>query len=187
MQKKGKTKQAKNQKQNKKHRQKQMGMLFFRHIYKPKICGFSVILATMGDFSDNIFLRAAFGGDIEIPVTTSSSSPSTSTCTSASGAATFSDAPQSYTRKGNEARAKFQPRRRNATHRKYSKLEDHLILKAVELKGRDWRTVLAFLKSNWEVLGEEGKIYRDCDIGEKSLQERLRKRASALLNKVKDK
>ena len=141
----------------------------------------------MGDFSDNIFLRAAFEGDIEIPVTTSSSSPSTSTCTSASGAATFSDAPQSYTRKGNEARAKLQPRRRNATHRKYSKLEDHLILKAVELKGRDWRTVLAFLKSNWEVLGEEGKIYRDCDIGEKSLQERLRKRASALLNKVKDK
>ena len=176
--KKGKTKQAKNQ--------KQMGMLSFRHIYKPKICGFSVILATMGDFSDNIFLRAAFGGAIEIPVTTSSSSPTTSTCTSASGAATFSDAPQSYTRKG-KARAKLQPRRRNATHRKYSKLEDHLILKAVELKGRDWRTVLAFLKSNWEVLGEEGKIYRDCDIGEKSLQERLRKRASALLNKVKDK
>ena len=46
---------------------------------------------------------------------------------------------------------------RNATHHKYSKLEDHLKLKAVELKGRDWRTVLAFLKSNWEVLGEEGK------------------------------
>ena len=44
----------------------------------------------MGDFLDNIFLRAAFGGAIEIPETTSSCSPSTS----ASGAATFSDAPQ---------------------------------------------------------------------------------------------
>ena len=131
--KKGKTKQAKNQKQNKKHRQKQMGMLFFRHIYKPKICGFSVILATMGDFSDNIFLRAAFGGDIEIPVTTSSSSPSTSTCTSASGAATFSDAPQSYTRKI-KVRPKLPPGGRNATHHKYSKLEGHLILKAIELE-----------------------------------------------------
>ena len=76
--KKGKTKQAKNHKQNKK-RQKQMGMLLFRHIYKPKICGFSVILATMGDFSDNIFLRAGFGGAIETPVTTSTSSSSTST------------------------------------------------------------------------------------------------------------
>ena len=158
----------------------------FRHIYKPKICGSSVILATMGDFSDNIFLRAAFGGAIEIPATSSSSNPSASTCTSASGAATFSDAPQSSTSKG-KGRAKLQPRRRNATHHKYSKLEDHLILKAVELKGRDWRTVLAFLKTNWEVLGEEGKIYRDCNIGEKSLQERLRKRAWALLNKVKDK
>ena len=77
--KKGKTKQAKNHKQNKKQRQKQMGMLLFRHIYKPKICGFSVILATMGDFSDNIFLRVSFGGAIETPVTTSTSSPSTST------------------------------------------------------------------------------------------------------------
>ena len=163
-----------------------MGMLFFRHIYKPKICDFSVMLATMDDFSENIFLRAAFGGSIEIPVTTSSSSPSTSTCTSASSAATFSDAPQGSRSKG-KGRAKLQPRRRNATHQKYSKLEDHLILKAVELKGRDWRTVLAFLKTNWEVLGEEGKIYRDCDIGEKSLQERLRKRASSLLNKVKEK
>ena len=89
--KKGKTKQANNVKSK-------WGMLFFRHIYKRKICGFSVILATMGDFSDNIFLGAAFGGAIETPVTTSTSSPSTSTWTSASGAVTFSDAPQSYTR-----------------------------------------------------------------------------------------
>ena len=57
---------------------------------------------------------SAFGGAIETPVTTSTSSPSTSTWTSASGAVTFSDAPQSYTRYG-KARAKLQPRRRNAT------------------------------------------------------------------------
>ena len=108
---KGKMKHAINQKQNKKHRhgQKQMECCFFRHIYKPNICGFSVILATMGDSSDNIFLRAAFGGATEIPVTTTSSSPSTS----ASGAATFSDAPQSSTRKA-KGRAKLQPRRRTA-------------------------------------------------------------------------
>ena len=102
---KGKTKHVKKQRQNNKHRQKQMGMLFSRHIYKPKICGSSVKLATLGDFSDNIFLRAAFGRSIEIPVTTSSSSPSTSTCTSASRAATFSDAPQRSTSKG-KGRAK---------------------------------------------------------------------------------
>ena len=76
------------------------------------------------------------------------------------------------------ARAKLErsSSREDATQHTTSiiKLEDHLILKAVELKGRDWRTVLPFLKSNWEVLGEEEKTYRDCDIGEKSLQERLR-------------
>ena len=81
----------------------------------------------------------------------------------------------------------MQAKRSGEAPAKYSKLEDHLILKPVQLKGRDWRTVLAFLKSNWKGLGEEGKIYRDCDISEKSLQERLRKRAAALLNKVKDK
>ena len=129
-----------------------------------------------GNFWDNIFLRAAFRGATEIPVTTSRSSPRTSTCANVSGAAPFSDAPQISISK-RKGLAKLQPRRRNAPHRKYSKLEDHLILNAVELKGQDWRTVLAFLKSNWEV---------NCDIGEESLQERLGKRAAALLKKVKD-
>ena len=112
-------KHAINQKQNKKHRhgQKQMECCFFRHIYKAKICGFSVIFATMGDSSDNIFLRAAFGGATEIPVTTSSSSPSTS----ASGAATFSDAPQSSTRKPGK-RSGEAPAKKTASD---SKLEDH--------------------------------------------------------------
>lgn len=75
---------------------KATGNVVFLDKYRPKICVFSVILATMGDFSDNIFLRAAFGGAIEIPVTTSSSSPCTSTCARSSGAATFSDAPQKF-------------------------------------------------------------------------------------------
>ena len=34
---------------------------------------------------------------------------------------------------------------------------------------------------------ERKERLKDCDIGEKSLQESLRKQASALLNKVKDK
>ena len=136
----------------------------------------------MGDFSDNIFLRAAFGGAIEIPETTSSCSPRLRVPVREPQALRHFQ----MHRKALHAK-KLQLKRGNATHHKYSKLEDYLILKAIELKGRDWRTVLAFLKSNLGVLGEEGKIYRDCDIGEKSLQERLRKRASALLNKVKDK
>ena len=59
---------------------KATGNVVFLDKYRPKICVFSVILATMGDFSDNIFLRAAFGGATEIPLTTSSSSPWTSAC-----------------------------------------------------------------------------------------------------------
>ena len=64
-----------------------------------------------------------------------------------------------------------------------------MILKAVELKGRDWRAVLAFLKRNWEFLGlgEKGELYRSCDIGDKRLHDRLRKRASTLLGKEKEK
>ncbi|KAJ7386459.1 hypothetical protein OS493_008588 [Desmophyllum pertusum] len=86
-----------------------------------------------------------------------------------------------------DAACKEIPRKPNAPHRKYSKLEDQLILKAVELKGRDWRAVLAFLKRNCEVLGQEGKLYRDCDIGDKSIHDRLRKRASTFLRKPKEK
>ena len=45
-----------------------------------------------------------------------------------------------------------------------------MIVRAVELNGRDWRAVLAFLKRNWEVLGEEGELYRICDIGDRSIR-----------------
>lgn len=69
----------------------------------------------------------------------------------------------------------------------YSKLEDQLILKAAELKGRDWRAVLAFLKRNWEFLGEKGELYRSCDVGNRRLHDRLRNRASTLLGKEKEK
>ena len=71
----------------------------------------------------------------------------------------------------------------NAEDHTRSKLEDHLIIRAAELNGRDWRAVLAFLKRNWEVLGEEGELYRDCDIGDRSIQDRLRKRAAIVLGK----
>lgn len=86
----------------------------------------------MGDFEDNIFLKAAMGGKIQIPKTSSSStitSTSTSSASSSPG-----------------QRSKAKPKKANASHGKYSNLEDQLILKAVEVKGRDWRAVLAFLK-----------------------------------------
>lgn len=122
------------------------------------------------DWKDNIFLRAAFGGGgrIEMPA-----SPRTSTSSTTSSSTETSK----WTRKGKSLR------KRNAPHRKYTKLEDRLIIRAVELNGRDWRAVLAFLKRNWEVLGEKGELYRDCDIGDRSIQDRLRKRAATVLSK----
>ena len=36
----------------------------------------------------------------------------------------------------------------NAPHRKYRKLVDQLVLKAIELKGRDWKAVLAFFNTD---------------------------------------
>ena len=120
------------------------------------------------DWKDNIFLRAAFGGEIEMPA-----SPRTSTSSTTSSSTDTSKSAQ----KGKALR------KRNAPHKKYSKLEDHLIIRAVELNGRDWRAVLAFLKRNWEVLGEEGELYRDYDIGDRSIQDRLRKRAATVLGK----
>ena len=46
--------------------------------------------------------------------------------------------------------------------------------------------MLAFLKRNWEVLGKEEDIYRDCDVGDKSMHDSLRKRAAVFLSKAKD-
>ena len=45
-----------------------------------------------------------------------------------------------------------------------------MIVRAVELNGRDWRAVLAFLKRNWEVLGEEEELYRICGIGDRRIR-----------------
>ena len=146
-------------------------------LHKPKTLLFLSHL-TMVDNTDNIFLKAAFGGKILIPKnpTSISGSIASSTCTSTLSGSSSSS-----------RKSKERPRKPNASHRKYSKLEDQLILKAVELKGRDWRAVLAFLKRNWEVLGHEGKLYRDCDISDKSVHDRLRKRASTFLRKAKEK
>ena len=95
----------------------------------------------MGDLRDNVFLRAAFVRKIAIPTTSSTFTSSMSVV-------------ESSTRRSKEKPLQTKP---NAAHRKYSKLEDQLILKAVEPKGHDWRAVLAFLKKNWEVLREEGE------------------------------
>ena len=49
-------------------------------------------------------------------------------------------------------------RRRKQTKHKYSEREDMIIVKAVEMKGRDWRAVLTFMKQNCEILGKDGEL-----------------------------
>ena len=113
----------------------------------------------MEDFEGNIFfLRAAFGGEIQFP------EAMTNTAIISTG-----DSSSSSKSKKNKKETP-RPRKQNASHCRF---EDQLILKSVQLKRRDWRAVLAFLKTNWEVLGKDGQFYRDCDIGERSIQDRL--------------
>ena len=57
-------------------------------------------------------------------------------------------------------------------------MEDQLILKAVGLCGQDWKAVLAFKKKLGGSGMGKGEIYRDCDIVDKSMHDRLWKCAA---------
>ena len=133
----------------------------------------------MEDFGENIFLKAAFGGKIRQPTTSSRTSIRTSYFTSTLPGSSATSSSHRPSKKSGQ-------RKHNAPRHTYSKMEDQLILKAHELCGRDWRAVLAFLKRNWEVLGKEEEIYRDCDVGDENMHDRLRKRAAVFLSKAKD-
>ena len=104
-------------------------------------------VSTMDKSTDNIFLRAAFGGEIQIPSTSRSPSPRLNI-----SAVSSSDTMEK--RKGKTLR------RPNAPHHKYNALEDSLILRGVKLKGRDWRAVLAFLKKTGRSSARKGRSTR---------------------------
>lgn len=72
------------------------------------------------------------------------------------------------------------------TRTKYTEVEDTLILQGVQAFGREWKSVLSFMRRHVEVLGEAGKQYIEEGINDKALQERLRKRATKLLNNALD-
>lgn len=129
----------------------------------------------MEKFGKNIFLNAAFGGEIQ--------QPSTSTNKCAASTLSGSSATSSSRKPSLKKTRKREP---NAPRHTYSKVEDQLILKAMEMFGRDWREVLAFLKRNWEVLGKDGEIYRDCNLNDRKMHDRLRKRSAVFLRKAKD-
>lgn len=75
----------------------------------------------------------------------------------------------------------------NMTSRKkrmsYTPVEDTLILQGVQTCGREWRSVLSFIRRHVEILGEAGEQYLvKGQMADKALQERIRKRATKLLN-----
>lgn len=110
------------------------------------------------DFKDNIFLKAAFTGEIEGPLTN-----------------------QNCNNTSKQNVPTEPPKQTKQTKHRYSELEDLMIIKAVEMKGRNWRVVLTFMKQNSKILGKEGEV------GDCGMQDRLRKGASFLLNKGKEK
>ena len=60
-------------------------------------------------------------------------------------------------------------------------IEDLILVQAVENCGREWQSVVQFMKRHTEVLAKNSKIYRKADPNDKKLHERLRKRAAEIL------
>ncbi|XP_031561772.1 uncharacterized protein LOC116297650 [Actinia tenebrosa] len=57
-----------------------------------------------------------------------------------------------------------------------------MILQAIEQRGRNWKSVLKFLCEHVDVLGKTGEFYKNVDVNDKRMQERIRKRAAKLLD-----
>lgn len=117
-------------------------------------------------FEDNIFLKAAFGGGISLPP--SSHSLQTTDAQTSSTQDTSSQLTRTVSTK-------------TPVHR-YTKIEDLLILQAVEQKGRNWRSILKFLCENADALGKSGEFYKKVNVNDKLIQERIRKRAAKLMD-----
>ena len=118
---------------------------------------------------DNIFLKAAFSGQIQLP----ENAPSCK-----SGIGTSSSNSSSKKRKQKEQTRENKKKIPNHT---YSSLEDMMIAQAIEQRGRDWRGVLQFMKNHADILGDRGDFYNAIDVNDRKMQDRIRKRAAVAL------
>ena len=82
----------------------------------------------------------------------------------------------SFSKKGEKEKTE----KKKVTHR-YSQMEDLMLMRAVEKCGREWRSVVLFMKKHADVFAENDEMYRKADPNDKKLQERLRKRATKIL------
>lgn len=116
---------------------------------------------------ENIFLRAALSGEIVAPPILPK--PSHKKVVETKDMANFMPKPQST-----------KVVKRRCKH-KYTQIEDLMILKAVEARGRDWRAVLQFMMKHSEVFDKDAQtFYGSCEVTDKKMHERLRKRFSLL-------
>ena len=116
----------------------------------------------MDSLEDNIFLQAALYGKFTVP----------SQCSG-----------QENNWKDKKTK-QVQPRKK-APNRKYSDVEDMIIMRGIEACGREWRSVLQFMKDHANILGEAGTVYKMARSDDKLMHDRLRKRANKIMQNPK--
>ena len=70
-------------------------------------------------------------------------------------------------------------------NRKYSDVEDMMIMRGIEACGREWRSVLQFMQEHADILGEAGTVYKMARSDDKLMHDRLRKRANKITQNPK--
>ena len=111
----------------------------------------------MDSLEDNIFLQAALYGEFTVP----------SQCSG-------------HENNGKDRKTKQVQPRKKKPNRKYSDVEDMMIMRGIEACGREWRSVLQFMKDHVDILGEAGTVYKMARSDDKLMHNRLRKRANMI-------
>ena len=91
----------------------------------------------MDSLEDNIFLQAALYGEFTVP----------SQCSG-------------HENNGKDKKTKQVQPRKKVPNRKYSDVEDTMIMRGIEACRREWRSVLQFMKDHADILGEAGTVYK---------------------------
>ena len=126
----------------------------------------------------NIFWKAAMTGEVTYPTIRTQAATSLA---STEG----KEAPPKTPPPGQSGRGKQKQTKRL----RYTPVEDHMILQAVEIHGRNWYNVLKFLNEHRDVLGKEAcQKYKDVELlRDKKAHERIRKRVNILQEKHDEK
>ena len=81
----------------------------------------------------------------------------------------------SFSKKGQKEKTE----KKRVTHR-YCQMQDLMLMRAVEKCGREWQSVIMFMKKHADVFAENDEMYRKADSNDKKQQKRLQKRATKI-------